>query len=181
MFCPNCGKAAEKDMAFCAFCGNPLPRMPQVETVWKVGMPCPFCGGNKLSGNHCAYCGGLLAVNAPERQIDPRKMLKNLEGRKYKSSSNSLLIDGAVYIEKVGYHTKISKLEYSEIKRVDMNNSRMYGWITFRNSGNLHKPMPAYSTDALEDNFTYLFRMKDYDEIRYVYRTFICLLEQRME
>lgn len=40
--------------------------MPEPEpkvAVWSVGMACPHCGGTKLEGKDCAFCGARLVMS----------------------------------------------------------------------------------------------------------------------
>jgi len=70
MFCPNCGKDCGS-AKFCPECGQKLQGKPEKEqksSVWSVGMPCPHCGGTKLDGGCCAFCGAQLVLN---EEINP--------------------------------------------------------------------------------------------------------------
>lgn len=67
MFCPNCGKDCGNNR-FCVSCGTRIqPEAVQEsrKTEWKAGMPCPHCGGTKLTDNCCAFCGAQLVFDAP--------------------------------------------------------------------------------------------------------------------
>lgn len=67
--CPACGFDCGEGR-FCARCGWKLTQ-EKVLSVWRVGMPCPHCGGVELDGNKCAFCGALLL--APEtRKVRPQ-------------------------------------------------------------------------------------------------------------
>ena len=70
MFCPNCGKDCGS-AKFCPECGQKLQGKPEKEqksSVWSVGMPCPHCGGTRLDGGCCAFCGAQLVLN---EEINP--------------------------------------------------------------------------------------------------------------
>lgn len=46
--------------------------MPELKAaVWSVGMPCPHCGGTKLEGKDCAFCGARLVEDEQETQDEP--------------------------------------------------------------------------------------------------------------
>ena len=65
MFCPNCGKDCGS-AKFCPECGQKLQgkfEQEQKSPVWSVGMSCPHCGGTRLDGNSCAFCGAQLMVD----------------------------------------------------------------------------------------------------------------------
>ena len=66
MFCPNCGKDCGS-AKFCASCGTKVQQVVESKSQtseWKIGMPCPHCGGLRLNGNHCAFCGVQLLLNS---------------------------------------------------------------------------------------------------------------------
>lgn len=51
----------------CSSCGTKLQQtaVPAAQSSeWKVGIPCPNCGGTKLDGGCCAFCGAQLVLNA---------------------------------------------------------------------------------------------------------------------
>ena len=164
MVCPNCGKENVKDAKFCSFCGNPLPRMPQVETVWKVGMPCPFCGGNKLEGNHCAYCGGLLMLPEEAHIEEPScgSVIPGIYPGVYKGTFLRLEKDRLTvrnlkqdeitipYEQLRGVFFGVELSERSDI-------SPRESWITFRWDEVMALGMPARVTDAIWDAATFLF------------------------
>ena len=66
MFCVKCGKDVGT-FRFCPHCGTAVPE--KEEAVWAVGMACAHCGGTKLEGDSCAFCGAKL-VEAPLPQED---------------------------------------------------------------------------------------------------------------
>jgi len=85
MFCPNCGRKCKESDQFCGMCETRLSTSAETpakksadnieqsaemdaRTAWQPGMPCPFCGGNELKGNRCAYCDGVLIVEEQEKK-----------------------------------------------------------------------------------------------------------------
>lgn len=67
MFCPNC----ENDCGtakFCVKCGTKIDQAGN-GTAWSVGMPCPYCGGTKLDGDNCAFCGAQLQTAETQKKL----------------------------------------------------------------------------------------------------------------
>ena len=67
MFCPNCGKDCGS-AKFCPECGEKLQQVAKKDAVWQVGMPCPNCGGTKLDGSNCLFCGAQLIVEVASEE-----------------------------------------------------------------------------------------------------------------
>ena len=64
MYCPNCGKDCG-NANFCPNCGKKLSVQSAAPSAWAPGMPCPHCGGTKLDGKNCAFCGAVLVADPP--------------------------------------------------------------------------------------------------------------------
>ena len=64
MYCPNCGKDCG-NANYCPNCGKKLSVQSAAPSAWAPGMPCPHCGGTKLDGKNCAFCGAVLVADPP--------------------------------------------------------------------------------------------------------------------
>ena len=71
MFCPNCGNNCG-DARFCPSCGTKLQQVaaPAVQSgEWKVGMPCPHCGGTGYVGSQMCSCLEALCRREQKREL----------------------------------------------------------------------------------------------------------------
>ncbi len=98
LICPKCGKDGG-EFPFCPYCGE---KMQNQSAVWRVGMPCPHCGGLELEGDRCAFCGATLFLpNSPKTvecyDIPYRKFRVSL-GVSLELRKDALVIQGKILL-----------------------------------------------------------------------------------
>ena len=180
MFCPNCGKDCGS-AKFCPECGQKLQgkfEQEQKSPVWSVGMPCPHCGGTKLDGNNCAFCGAQLVL--PE----------DIENHKHDKCD---LIPYGIYQGVYGY-LKLREeylviqnskgpevtIPYDEIEEILHYPDRMFRFacLCIRWKGNAYKPLPEWY-EVRNDETSFVAHVGDEDLLFQIYHALIdyCGLE----
>lgn len=147
MFCPNCGKDCGS-AKFCPECGEKLQQVAKKDAVWQVGMPCPNCGGTKLDGNNCLFCGAQLVLDLNNGNLDPHDSYeiptKELATcmDKIRLEHNAVVIKKQIIIRNYGYRIPYEQLTEVRLLRPSTEQDMHgYGRLTIRHEGNKYKPI----------------------------------------
>ena len=172
MFCPNCGKDCGS-AKFCPECGQKLQGKPEKEqksSVWSVGMPCPHCGGTKLDGGCCAFCGAQLEKDVSsfeDQRLDiPYGVYKCFYG--YLELKKDVLIIKNKHTPEVSFpYTSIAKIKYTPMTRFK------FGYLSIRTKADSDKPFPDSDLEAMKDETTVLHYSRDENLFRFIYRVLL--------
>lgn len=173
MFCVKCGKDAGQ-FRFCPHCGTQVPEIE--EPVWSVGMACPHCGGTKLEGNCCAFCGAQLIVGEEEndQRLFTMRVYKGLAGEWISVEPHRVVIGFRWLCLK-----KVHEIPYEDIQHLRFVRAHgdKYGYLLIRWKGDGGAPFPVKSNDYSKQPGGILFDKKKIDEFYQVF----CYLKKRTE
>ncbi len=159
MICTKCGKDSG-EFPFCPYCGE---KMQNQSAVWRVGMPCPHCGGLELEGDRCAFCGVLL-VNGRE-QTEEALPYESLFQRYGSVFCGIQLAESVMKLTiRSVFKTSVRVVAYHQLREVTYyRTDRMAGHITFRWQGERREEFVDYcvsNNDDVGHFFVLLFVIK---------------------
>ncbi len=158
-------------------------------------MPCPYCGGTKLEGNHCAFCGAVLLQ---EDVISPKKLVLREQHRVFMEK----MLEGDAWRRYRALHDSYLQLEASALK-IHRSNDCEYtipyeqliaiqyrkkcglfnGWLSMRGEKNRNQPLPDTYFLAKKDDFTLLYSPEDEQNYYQIFNVLQVIVEsnQRVE
>lgn len=135
MFCPNCGKDCGS-AKFCTGCGTKIEENAGHSGAWSVGQPCPHCGGTKLDGDHCAFCGAQLVVAGSEENVCQEDSYEIPYRKFYVLAAGVHMHIAKEFVtitKKVFFSKNVIRIPYNRLKEVVFCRDELtHGSITFR-------------------------------------------------